>query len=149
MNGGYMQVAEIEIIYKPKVKASDRPQIQTSRQAYEIVKDLFPDMEHRERMLLLVLNRNNKVLGSYVVSVGGISGTVCDPKIIFQVCLKANGSALILAHNHPSGSTKPSKNDLLLSQKIKEGSKVLDMQLLDHLIITDEQYLSMADEGML
>lgn len=144
-----MQIAEIEIRYKSKVPASEREVIRTSMDCYNIFKELFPDIEHRERMVLLLLNRRNAVLGHYLVSIGGTSGTVCDPKIVFQVCLKANASYLVLAHNHPSGNLTPSKADIDLTKKIKEGAKLLELQLMDHLIITAESYYSFADEGVL
>jgi len=88
------------------------------------------------------------VLGISSISRGGIVGTVIDPRIIFQYALKANATQLILAHNHPSGSIKPSDADISITKKIKEGARQLDIMLLDHLIIIpDERYYSFAEEG--
>ena len=81
------------------------------------------------------------------VSTGGVSGTVADPKLIFTAALKANACGIIMAHNHPSGNLKPSQSDNDLTRKIREGAKLLEMQLLDHIIVTTESYYSYADEG--
>lgn len=143
-------VTEIEIKYKNKVKASDRPKISGSRDVDQILRPVFNDiMEHREAMYALYLNRANKVLGSFQVGVGGVSGVAADPKIIFQGALKANASGVILAHNHPSGNRTPSQADIELTKKVKQGGVVLEITLLDHLIMLPEGYYSFADEGML
>lgn len=146
-----LQVAEISISYSSIVKPSQRPKIGSSRDAYEIMRDNWNEgsIEHREEMRIMLLNRMNKVLGVYLVSVGGFAGTVCDPKVIFQAALKANASSIILAHNHPSGNLKPSDADLKLTEKLKKGGLLLDIAVLDHLILTEEAYLSFADEGLI
>ncbi|QEC69729.1 DNA repair protein [Panacibacter ginsenosidivorans] len=143
------QVAEIELVYKSKVKASERPKIITSKDAYKILLQTWDEdkMELQEQFKILLLNRGNKVVGIYEVSTGGITGTVADPRLIFTAALKANAVALILAHNHPSASLKPSNADTTLTQKIKEGGKLLDINVMDHLIICNEGYYSFADEG--
>jgi len=92
-------------------------------------------MELQEQFKILLLNRGNKVVGIYELSTGGITGTVADPRLIFTAALKANAVALILAHNHPSSSLNPSNADISLTQKIKEGGKLLDINVIDHLII--------------
>jgi DNA repair protein RadC len=89
------------------------------------------------------------VLGIYEVSTGGMTGTVADPKLIFAAALKGAACGIILAHNHPSNNLKPSISDEQLTTKIKEGGKLLDIKLLDHLIISSEGYYSFADEGLL
>ena len=94
-------------------------------------------------------NRANKVLGYYLVSVGGISGTVVDHRIIFQTGLKANASSVIIAHCHPSGNRYPSDADKLITKKRKEAGEIVEIWLLDHLILLPGGYTSMADEGML
>jgi len=97
----------------------------------------------------LLLNRGNRVLGIMNVSSGGVSGTIADPKIIFTAALKSNASALVLSHNHPSGTLKPSQPDISLTKKLVDGGKLLDITVLDHLIVTNEGYYSFADEGLL
>jgi DNA repair protein RadC len=88
-------------------------------------------------------------LGIFEVSSGGITGTVADPKLIFVAALKSGACGLVLSHNHPSGNLQPSQADIELTKRIKEGGKLLDIQLLDHLIITSEGYCSFSDEGII
>ena len=144
-------VAEVQLSYLTKVKASDRPKIACSRQAEEILRNFWDhSLEHHESMHLILLNRANRVLGVTKLSSGGTSGCIVDVKIIFQYALKANACGIILAHNHPSGNTQPSDNDKRLTQKVKEAGMLLDKSLLDHLILTPyDGYYSMADEGIL
>ena len=142
-------LAEISISYSQKIKASDRQSIKHSQDIEQIVRTIFPSIEHREFFYLICLNRANHVLGYHQVSVGGITGTVADIRIIFQTALKANASSIIIVHNHPSGNSSPSNTDCLLTNKIKEAGKLLDIPVLDHLILTAESYLSFADESLL
>ena len=145
------QVAEINVTYKPKFKASERPKVGSSREVYSLLFNNWDldKIELQEQFKILLLNRANKVLGIYEVSTGGMSGTVADPKLIFGTALKGCASSIILAHNHPSGNLKPSNADLQLTQKIKEGGKLLDIEVFDHIILTSEGYYSFADEGQL
>jgi DNA repair protein RadC len=143
------ELAEISIRYSTKIKASERIRIKSSRDAYQVFRGLFPDIEHRERFIILCLNRANQVLGYHTVSVGGISGTIADIRIIFQIAIKANASAIICSHNHPSGNYEPSHQDKNLTNKIKDAGTLLDISFLDHLILTDESYMSFADENYL
>ena len=106
-------------------------------------------MDFIEQFKLLLLNRGNRVLGLLEVSSGGVAGTVADPKVIFAAALKASASSIILAHNHPSGQLKPSSADIALTNKLKRGGELLDIQVLDHLILSSEGYYSFADEGMM
>jgi DNA repair protein RadC len=142
-------LAEIEISYKPKYKASDLPKVVTSGDAYTCLKDVFPSLDYREYFYILCLNRNNKVLGYCQISAGGLNGTIADVRIIMQTALKSNACSIILSHNHPSGNLVPSEADKDLTKKIREAGKFLDIPALDHLIITSESYFSFADEGLM
>ncbi|MCD6332564.1 MAG: JAB domain-containing protein [Bacteroidales bacterium] len=142
-------LAEITVNYSTKVKAADRPRVRCSKDAEELLRKVFPSMEHVEYFYIICLNRANQVLGFHQVSKGGISGTVTDVRVIFQVAIKSNSSGLILAHNHPSGNLQPSEADLMITRKIKEAGALLDVTVLDHIIIADEGYLSLADENLL
>ena len=95
------------------------------------------------------MNRNNKVLGIFEASTGGMAGTVADPKLIFSTALKACASYVILSHNHPSGNLKPSQADIALTQKLKQAGSFLEIEVLDHVILSNEGYYSFADEGLL
>jgi DNA repair protein RadC len=145
-------IAEVQLIYKSKVKASDRPQVKCSRDAYKIFMENWnPDIiEFVEEFKILLMNRSNSVLGILEILKGGISGTVTDVRVIFQAAIKANASGIIACHNHPSGNLNPSESDTKLTQKIKEAGNLMDIQLLDNLILTtDDNYYSFADNGLL
>lgn len=144
-------VSEIEITYKPKVKASNRIKITNSGTSFDILRKSWDDnkIEYVEEFKILLLDQGNKVLGIKSISVGGVAGTVVDPKVIFQAALKANASNIILCHNHPSGNLNPSEADKMLTKKIVQGGKFLDIKILDHIIVTDEKYLSFSDEGLM
>ncbi|AQX00258.1 JAB domain-containing protein [Elizabethkingia anophelis] len=144
-------ISEVQLIYRNIVKASLRPSISCYKDAYEIIiKNWDHDsIEFVEQFKILLMNNANKVLGIYLVSTGGVNATLVDPKLIYSAALKANASAIILCHNHPSGNLKPSTQDIQLTEKIKNGGKLLEIQVLDHLIVTSEGYLSFQDEGLL
>jgi DNA repair protein RadC len=127
---------------------SDKPKITSSLSAYEILKGDLMDLRHEEFWVLL-LNRANKVVRKKRISEGGVSGTVADPKIIFKLALEEMASGVIVAHNHPSGNTTASQSDIDLTKKLKEAGKVLEIQLLDHIIVAGNKYFSFADEGMM
>jgi len=144
-------ISEITIGYKPEFKPSDRPKITTSNHAFDIIRNQWKDgdIEYRESFAVLLLNRANHVLGINWISNGGLSGTVADPKMIFQAALKANASSIILAHNHPSGNLKPSDMDISLTKKLVKASQVLALPVIDHLIVGQDNYFSFADESLL
>lgn len=146
----YFQVSEIKVSYSDKIKASERAKICASKDAANILNTVFEDcMQHHEEFYVMLLNRSNRVLGISCISKGGISATVVDIKIILQTALKANSTGLIICHNHPSGNLTASQEDIKITEKLKNACKLLDLSLLDHLIVTDEGYLSFADEGIL
>lgn len=144
-------IAEIKLSYATHVKASQRVKISGSRDAYNILLQQWNQnyIEFLEEFKILLLNRSNKVLGIFDVSMGGVSGTVVDPKLIFAAALKSNACGVILAHNHPSGNLQPSQSDIDLTKKMREGGKLLEVQVLDHLILSKEGFYSFSDEGLL
>mgnify|MGYP002777005016 FL=1 len=125
-----------------------RVSITSSADSYEVLKPHLLDVPYEEFWVLL-LNRANHVMRVEKVSQGGVAGTVADPKIIFKKALDHLASAIILAHNHPSGNRRPSQADISLTRKLREAGTLLDLPVLDHLIFTDDGYYSFADEGML
>src|SRR5258706_1005965 len=144
------QVAEIQLSYKSTVKPSLRPKITGSRDAYNVLLENWDGskIEFVEQFKVMLLNRANKVLGIFEVSTGCSTGTVADPKLIFAAAIKANACGVILAHNHPSGNLQASQADIDLTKKVKDGGKLLEIQVVDHLIITSEGYYSFANEGL-
>src|SRR5882762_6538039 len=145
------QVAEIQLTYKSNVKPSLRPKITGSKDAYAVLLENWDGskIELVEQFKVMLMNRANKVLGIFELSTGGVSGTVADPKIIFVAALKGGASGIIVAHNHPSGNLTASQSDIDLTRKLKEAGKFLEIQLLDHVIVTTEGYFSFADEGLI
>ncbi|QQR86928.1 MAG: DNA repair protein RadC [Flavobacteriales bacterium] len=125
-----------------------RERVSTSLIAYDILRPLLLDLNHEEFWLLL-LDRANGLIGKQRISQGGMHATVVDPKIVFKCALNAKACCVILAHNHPSGALRPSEEDLMLTRKLVEGGKFLDIQVNDHLIVTDGGYYSFADNGQL
>jgi DNA repair protein RadC len=125
-----------------------RQRISCSEDAYKIMKPHLLDLPHEEFWLIL-LNRANTIIKTTPVSSGGVSGTVADPKMIFKIALDNLASGIIMVHNHPSGNIKPSEADLSLTKKLKEGGILLEIPIIDHLIFTNNEYYSFADEGKL
>ena len=144
------EIAEVSISYKFGRYTADRNKICSSSCAFEIGKQVTEDhIEHYECFYIMMLNNNNHVLGVSKLSQGGITGTLVDMRIMFQNLIKANATAFIMFHNHPSGNLKPSEADKSLTAKAKKAAETLDIKLLDHLIITSESFFSFADEGII
>ena len=122
--------------------------VEKSDDVARYLQTLLKDYRH-EVFAVLFLNRANKINHFEIVSEGGMTGTVADPRIILKKALEQNAVSLILCHNHPSGSLKPSRADEELTHKIKEASKYFDIKILDHLIVSEDGYFSFADEGLL
>lgn len=143
------QVSEIQISYNPNF--SEKLKIENSRQTYELILNDWDEntLQMQEEVKLLLLNRNNQILGVFQLAKGGITSCVVDVRIILSVALKSLATGLILVHNHPSGNLKPSNEDIKITNRLKEACKLLEIVLLDHLIITKDSYLSFADEGIL
>jgi DNA repair protein RadC len=150
-NKNLFEVAEIQLIYKSNVKASLRPKISSSRDAYDVLNKNWDEgkIDFVEQFKILLLNRANKVIGIYEVSTGTTTHTVADPRLIFVAAIKSNACNIILSHNHPSGNLMPSQADIQLTKKLKSAGDFLDIAVLDHIILTSESYYSFADEGLM
>ena len=144
-------VSEVELIYKSKVKPTERPQLKTPKDCYQLLLQTWDEnrIEFVEQFKIILMNKAHRVLGIYELSTGGASTTTVDIKLVFMAALKANACNLVLSHNHPSGNLKPSMADEMLTSKIKAAGTLLEIEVLDHLIITSEGYYSFADEGMM
>ncbi len=142
-------VAALELGRRRKEQSPDeKPKLESSRSAFDLIKGDLMDLPHEEFWVLL-LNRANRLIKKKRVSEGGVSGTVADPKIIFKLAIDELASGIIVVHNHPSGNLKPSDSDIDLTKKIKEAGKLLEISLFDHLIIAHHRYFSFADEGLI
>ena len=144
-----LNVSEIKVAYSttdtPKVK------IKSGEDAYDVLLASWDldTIELQEEFKILLLNRANEVLGIYPLSKGGITGTVVDQRLIFAVALKCNATGIIMCHNHPSGKLLPSEADITLTKSIGKCADLLEINLLDHLIITKNGYYSFSNEGKL
>lgn len=146
-----MKVSEVELIYKKKESTANAKKIDTSKVAFDILISLWDKnkIDYVEHFYALYLNRANKVIGSILLSTGGCVGTVVDVKVLIQGTLLSNAQAIVIAHNHPSGSIIPSDSDLDITSRIKTACNYFEISLLDHLIIADNDYYSFKDEGRL
>ena len=133
---------------RKETAAAAKTTITCSTDIYNYIKPNLLDLPHEEFWIIL-LNRANVVMQKIQISSGGVAGTVADPKIIFKRAIETSCSSIILVHNHPSGNTKPSAADITLTKKAKEAGLLLDMPVLDHIIFTENDYYSFADEGLL
>src|SRR5450631_3055912 len=149
MNKIQTQTAEICVYYRTAI--SNKPIILSPLDAYNLFIEFFsPEtIQLQERFVVLYLNKANRALGIYPLSIGGMSGTLVDVRLILSVGLKIAASFMMISHNHPSGNLQPSRQDIELTNRIKEAGKLVEIILLDHLIISavKRDYCSMANEG--
>ncbi len=128
--------------------ALERKKITSSQSVYEVLQPILGDLEHEE-FWILYLNNSNKILQKIQLSKGGITGTLVDARLVYKNALMLGATAIILAHNHPSGVLKPSQQDKNLTQKLKKAGESLDIKVIDHLIVTQQGYFSFADQSIL
>ncbi len=126
----------------------EKPQISSSNDAYQILKFHLAELR-TEEFWAIFLNQSNKVIHISQLTQGGINQSIVDIRILFKNALDHFATGIIVAHNHPSGNLKPSSEDIHITKKIKEAGNLMNIQLLDHLIITQNSYLSFADENLL
>jgi DNA repair protein RadC len=142
-------VAAIELGRRYRSEATIKKQKITSSQAvFDLLQPILGDLYHEE-FWIVYLNNSNGILKLEQLSKGGITGTVVDVRLAFKLAIQLGAVAIILAHNHPSGTLKPSQADINLTQKLKSAGESLDIKVLDHLIITENSYFSFADENLL
>ncbi|MGV3598779.1 MAG: RadC family protein [Bacteroidota bacterium] len=136
--GGRRQIAEVK----------QKKSIGHSKDIYDLFKPKLADLMHEEFWILL-LNQGLKIIGERQVSEGGLTSTAVDARKIFRLAIDEGAASIALAHNHPSGSLRPSNEDILLTNRIKEAGKLLDVKVIDHVIVAETGFYSFADEGML
>ena len=148
MNTDY-RVAEVGLTYRNRVPKKDRKQILDSYTAYKVLKDNFSDetIDYKETFKVLYMNLNCQVLGCSTISEGGITNTLADVRMILQGALLTNATGIVLAHNHPSGTLKPSREDDRLTKRIVEAADIMNIRVNDHIILTSEGFYSYNDEG--
>lgn len=144
----YLQ--EIEIVYSNKIKMDERIHISNSEDAAKALRMVWSKtIEYKESAYIMLVDSANSVLGYYPLSTGGKTSTVVDIILILQVALKSNAYGIILCHNHPSGQKKPSSDDKKITKKLNDACDILGFKLLDHIILTSEDYTSFRDDGIL
>ena len=146
------RVSEIKVSYKNKIPYCETYKIQSAEEAALLLLDNWNSdtIELFESFKVMLLNNSNKVKGIYEISSGGITGTLVDIRLLFAVALKTLSTSIIISHNHPSGTLKPSQADIELTNKIKQASQLLDIKLLDHIILVPNgSYYSFADQGLI
>lgn len=142
------KVAEIALSYKNNIPYNERAKVSGSMDAFNILHDTHDDgtIDYTETFRVLYLNQSNQVLGCNTISKGGLTNTSVDVRTILQGALLTNAVAIILGHNHPSGNTRPSRDDEMVTQQIVKAAQMLDIRVLDHIIYTRENYYSFTDE---
>lgn len=126
----------------------NRKKITSSKAVFELMQPILGELPHEE-FWIIYMNNSNKIIQKTQLSKGGITGTLVDIRLVLKTALEVGATSLILVHNHPSGTLKPSSADQQLTQKLKIASESLDIKVLDHLIITEKAYFSFADENMM
>lgn len=142
-------IAALELGRRRKLaEAIVEPLIQSSKNAYDIMHPILADLRHEEIWILL-LSKSSKVIRKHQVNMGGISTTVVDIRLIMKEALESLASAMILCHNHPSGNKEPSVEDDMITAQLKDAGKIMNIELLDHIIVCDDCYYSYKDENRL
>ncbi|MDF2380516.1 JAB domain-containing protein [Nostoc ellipsosporum NOK] len=144
-------VAMIDISYKNRSKACERPRITEPEAAHKIFMAAWDlnKIDLVEHFYSMFLDQSGRCLGISHVASGGISACIVDPRIILSTAILSKSSGIILAHNHPSGHLKPSQNDLKLTERLTSVAKMLDINILDHLILSSDGFVSFAREGLM
>jgi DNA repair protein RadC len=151
MKKNLYNVSQIELTYKPKLKASERPVIKCMEDVYEIFMQCWDKgkIELIEEFKMILLDKGSAVLGVNNISSGGMDSVIADHKIIVAAAVVSKASGVILAHNHPSARLFPSERDITLTKTIKVAAASLDIAVVDHLIVTQAGYYSFANKGLL
>ena len=140
-----------DITLKYKKGTIKKFKIRSSKDSESVLREIMNQdtLEIQEEFCVIFLNNNNNSIGWYRVSTGGMTGTLVDVRLVLVTALQCGATSMILGHNHPSGQLKASKSDIIITKKLQDAGKLLDIRVLDHLIITDESFLSLSDDNFL
>lgn len=143
------KLREVTAVYKTR-NSIPNIKISSSKDVNYFIRTVYPvEINIREAMIVLYLNNSNRTLGYSIASIGGITRTVVDVRLVLRDALFTQSTSIILIHNHPSGNLKPSQADFSITNKVKKATQIMDIRLLDHLILTEDEFFSFADEGLL
>ena len=126
----------------------EKMKLNSSRSVFQLMRPLIGNLDHEE-FWILMMNNANKLKQKWRLSKGGITATLVDVRLIYKKALEIGATGIILCHNHPSGNLRPSQSDIILTKKVIKGGRLLDIQIIDHIIVTDQSYYSFADDGSL
>jgi len=141
------KLREVTAVYK-KENAVQNIKVSCSKDVNDFIRQVYPvEINIREAMMVLFLNNSNRTLGYSIASIGGLTATLVDVRLILRDALLTQSTSFVLVHNHPSGCYEPSNADIVVTDKIKKAAKMMEIALLDHIIITEWSYFSFADEG--
>jgi len=143
------KVSEVKITYELNNTNKKKVRVNTSAKIYALMLKNWEQIEYRESFKILLLDVSKQALGINTVSMGGLSESIVDVRMILQGALLANAKGIVACHNHPSGNIRPSRDDDVVTMRIREASKIIDIKLIDHLIIAKDGYYSYADAGRL
>lgn len=144
------QLAEVTLSYRTKIKTSEMPKICGSEDAATILRAIWGEtIQHVESCYVLLLNNDGRLIGFLKVAIGGINLVVVDRRVVFQAAILANATDIILAHNHPCGNHEPSPEDVEITNSLVEAGRLLNIQIKDHIIMTDEGYTSLLDNNLM
>lgn len=152
MKKGYVELKEKEVEYKLKAtrQSFNRAQIKSSKDAADYARQFyFDDLMIYESVFIIMMNRRGNTCGYAKISQGGISGSVVDIRLVLKYAIDNLASSIILVHNHPSGNLRPSPQDIQIAKKLKEAARWMDISLLDSIILGEDGYCSLADEGLI
>ena len=142
-------IAALELGKRQRAKkVTEAAKLNSSASVFDLMQPLLGDLDHEEFWILL-LNNANKLKYKWQLSIGGITATLVDVRLIYKKALEMGATSIILCHNHPSGNLKPSQSDIILTKKVIKGASLLDVKILDHVIVTENSFYSFADEGCL
>ena len=143
------KLREVTAVYKSNQEINN-VKIGSSRDVNDYIRSVYPvEINIREAMIVLLLNNSNRTLGYSIASIGGLTGTLVDVRLVLRDALLTQSTGLILIHNHPSGTLKPSQSDINITSKVKKAAELMDIKVLDHLILTEDSYYSFADAGII
>lgn len=145
------KITEIELVYHDRKPASERPKITSSEDAYKMLIDTWDmnKLELQEQFRVLLVDRANKCIGVSTLATGGIADCMVDLKLVFALALKAKASGIILAHNHPSNNPVFSEADCRLTKQFQQVGALLQINILDHILVTKSTHTSMSDKGLM
>jgi len=145
------KVEEVSLVFNSKVRANDRILIRSPEDAYRVLRRTWNEGELGviEEFKIMLLDRGGRLMSLASVSKGGMTGTVVDPRVVFTIALKRRAHRMILAHNHPSGTLRPSEEDLRLTRRLQKIGKLMCIDVDDHIIVTKEGYVSISNEGLM